>query len=137
MTHKTRSLTTDPSFYVPAGLFLILLALNDYSDFMDGCLLVYALSTTAALACACVYGWWWWHTGSATEVYRWVTALFFALVWSDAFILYVRLLYIRGQHEAYLSFLESDLWHLRAAPLVLVQIYMAALVVNRLRGGNQ
>ena len=137
MQQTSQDLTTNPRFYVPALLFLVVFGLNDWNDWVDECLVAYATNAAIAMMSGAVYLWWWHHTGNATDVYRWVTAFFFALAYSNVITLYARWLYVGGCTEAYRVFLDTFVWHTRVVPTVLVQLYMMVLVANRLQGDGK
>lgn len=126
----------DP-YRVRYWIFLILLMIAglsygvmDYFDWCDEALASYSLELVVAGLCGGWYCWWWWKVGSASDVFKWVTALFLSIM--------VRLIItIVGRREVLCG--NTDLviggcywWTIRNWPEIIVLLYMLALVLGRI-----
>jgi hypothetical protein len=127
------NLTTSAWFVIPALLLLFTLSANIQEDWVDGCLLAYAVNAMLALCCGCVYLWWWRKTGMATDVYQWVTMLFFSITWNKCCAIYARYLYLQGDMAAYRLYMDGTIWNTRTIPESIVLLYMIVLVADRIR----
>jgi hypothetical protein len=107
----------------------------DYFNLYDACLTMYYLEAAIAFTCGVFYIWWWYSSGSASDVYRWLTVLFFAQVIRLIGNITVRLNYlsiVETLPEPCGFVKDSPLWTFRNFPELLVLVFMLSLILARL-----
>ncbi len=129
--------------FVPLLLigFLILVA-NDYYDWMDECVLAYACVQILATFSAIVFTVWalrvYQKTGRRpSDVYLWVTILFYATSFNYHFMLRARLLWLSNNHVDYQRMMDSTLWHYRVFPVEVAMMYLLAVIIGRMLGSER
>jgi hypothetical protein len=123
-------------FFIGLLFFIITIYFTiDYFNLFDECLTMYYLEMSISFSCAMLYAWWWWKSGSASDVYRWLTILFFAQVIRLIGNIIVRTEYIiqnpsEGERLGFI--IDSYMWTFRNFPELIVLIFMLALILGRL-----
>lgn len=107
----------------------------DYLNLYDECLTMYYMEALIAFACGILYCWWWYSSGTASDVYRWLTLLFFAQAARLVGNIIVRTGYLvgLGSLPEQCGFVKASyLWTFRNFPELLVLLFMLALIMGRL-----
>lgn len=130
--HPTSDRVRRNVFIVFSSVYLTITAINYVHGLVDDCLLAYSSCLLASATCTAIYTWWWCHTGEASDVYKWVTALMATIALNMSLSVAGRLLYLHAERDEYRNFLDSWVWELRNVPEVLVLIFMLALIIGRL-----
>jgi hypothetical protein len=126
-------------FALLLGLTMAVYSAVDYFNLYDACLTMYSLEAAIALSCGILYAWWWYSSGSASDVYRWLTLLFFAQVARLTGNIVVRVNYlsiVETLPEPCGFVKDSALWTFRNFPEMLVLLFMLALILGRLWCNN-
>ena len=108
----------------------------DIFDIYDSCLTVYWMELIASLSCGVLYSWWWYSSGSASDVFRWLTVLFFAqairlignIIVRTNFLYGINKLGIAGPPPEYLDIL----WIFRNFPEFMALLFMLSLILSRI-----
>lgn len=107
----------------------------DVYNLLDECLTMYWLGLGISAICGTLYLWWWLKAkrGRASEVYVWVTLLFYSAVIRLTLNIVARLDYLASAPLDYgLISRGSYAWTLRNSPELVVFSYMLALILGRL-----
>src|SRR5574343_381668 len=120
-----------------AFVYLVLFVVNDWVNYVDECLVSYALVFALCLINVTLLGWYWWVTGKATAVYRWVVVLQAGVGFTNAVNFGNRYRMLCGDTDFLLaskwaSHTDYWVWKYRLLPETLAIIYLLALIVARL-----
>ena len=100
---------------------------NDY----DACLVMYGSNIFIALACAVLFTAHWMRAGRASEVFMFVTLLFYTMVLDYGLQFFVRYCAVCNGF-----LLPSNIWwwELRSMPRLVIRCYMFGLILGRMFG---
>lgn len=110
------------------------MALNDYLDVVDECLVAYALVALISATCGTLFVAWWIKQRAASEVYAWLTALLWAISFNHV-VMFIARTKLASLCD-YESFIMSPIWRYRAIPQVVIMLYLLSLIVTRMRGNG-
>ena len=117
--------------YVFTEKYDVILTGKDY----DTCLYVYGANVLVTAICAILYSMEWYRRKEATEVYAFITLLFYAMTFDYATQFIVR--YMVGVKDCYGNVvfffpLNAWWWEMRGVPRLIVCFYMLILVIGRM-----
>ena len=121
------------AFTFAAYLFAAVYDIRWTGDDYDTCLVMYSLNALIALACAVLFTVHWIHRGHATEVFVFVTFLFYAMALDYGIQFVVRYHSVCDGVQWILP-MNSWWWELRSMPRMIISCYMFGLVLGRMFG---
>ena len=111
--------------------FGLVAGLNDFYDWIDECLLAYALISGLCVISLFLASWWRLQVDKISDVLRWLMVMIFGIGLTNFVQLYARWLFVTERPE-YEGFITSTLWHYRMAPQGIALTYMASLILARM-----
>lgn len=78
-----------------------------------------------------LFAWWWYRVGRATEVYAYVTGLYFTIGWAAFVAIYGRWIHANYNEVVYTSFQNSYKWYMPFGGIFLIMLIVASRMTRR------
>jgi hypothetical protein len=109
-----------------------IVALNCYTQWMDGALLMYRIVGVLCAAVVVLSVVWWWRTDRPATVFKFLMLLTAGLGMDACAQAHSRVLRIGNDADAFAQFGESMIWQFRQVGEIVALIYLLAVIVSRM-----
>lgn len=109
---------------------------NDINEYVDECMLGYAIIAVLSLWSFAASCWYWSVAYPVSTVFRWITVLIAGTFVNYCIMSYARALRLSGDIAGYDAFLASPWWNYRFSLVAISLVYLFAVIVSRLFGGE-
>lgn len=103
---------------------------EDWTCFLDLCLISYVLIDLTAFYGFLLFAWWLKYSHRATEVYIYIMALFLCIVFNYSLNIFARATFLVSK-ETYTDILRSPIWHFRPVPILVVLMLIVYRMTKR------
>jgi hypothetical protein len=116
------------TFWTASFIILLAIWVCDMMDWSDPAIVSYALTFSISIICGSMFADWWRIKGNASSVYKWITALLFAIAFNDLAQLIARIYFVYI-HQDYEWAIKTVWWQYRSMPKLVALIYLLTFAV--------